>query len=330
MQPRIYLGQTPDTVRERVDLREQALALAQRVRQSHADGLCAALFGFTAGAQPPLARIDLLIVRAEAVIVGALRAYAGPIDTPPEGAWRERTSGQLIVEADGAHPLHRLRAQREAVQLSLNAAAERLGVAGHDPRPFKRVIGALICVPALHPESRISLDVDDHRDGLKVCGFDELAGVAAMAHSGVSLSDEAIHTIAAGLFGGRLWHDGARLLFDLAPPRLQLRIMLPAGGHTIVPLPEGGAIIGRRRSARRFERRVVISGDDLVSIDHLQLSYDDDPAIVTIRDMSKNGTWLTSPGGPVEHIRGETRTIAVGARLRLGMTEVLLEEARNE
>lgn len=117
MQPQIYVGRTPDTARERIALRERALKLAHAIQQSPTEGLCTVVFDIAAGADPPLKQIDLLVLRATAVIVGALRTYAGPIDAPPGGVWRDRASGQPILEDDGAHPLHRLRQQRDAVQM---------------------------------------------------------------------------------------------------------------------------------------------------------------------------------------------------------------------
>lgn len=325
MQPQIYVGRTPDTARERIVLRERALRLAHAIQRSPTEGLCAVVFNIAAGANPPLAQIDLLVLRATAVIVGALRTYAGPIDAPPGGVWRDRASGQPILEDDGAHPLHRLRQQRDAVQTSLNAAAARLGIATADPHPFKHVIGLIIGVPALPADSRISLDVDDHRDHLKVCSFDELPGVAAMSHSGVALSDEAIRAIAMHLFGGRLWFDNNRFLFELAPPRFQLSIHAPGSASSSVPLYEGETIVGRRKSPKEYERRIPICNDELVSSDHLHIICGDEPNSIVIRDASKNGTWVTPPDGPAEHLRNTERIIPAGTRLRLGMTDIILE-----
>jgi hypothetical protein len=323
MRLRIYIGRTPDTARERIVLRERALTLARSARQLPTEGTCTVAFNIIAGADPPLAQIDLLILRATAVIVGALRSYAGPIDAPPGGVWRDRASGQPILEEDGAHPLHRLRQQRDAVQMSLNAAAARLGIATANPHPFKQVIGVLIGVPALPADSHISLDVDDHRDHLKVCSFDELPGVAVMSHSGVTLPDEVIHTIAATLFGCRLWYDD-RFLFELTPPRFRLSIHPPGGAPVSIPLYEGETIVGRRRSPKGNERRIPVLNDDLVSSDHLYIICSDDET-VAIRDASKNGTWVTRPDGLAEHLRHATCTISAGTRLRLGTTDLTLE-----
>lgn len=325
MQPRIYVGRTPDTARERIALRQHALMLVHTARQSSTGGTCAFVFNIAAGVDPPLAQIDLLAVRVESVIVGALRSYTGPIDAPPGGIWRDRTSGRPILEEDGAHPLHRLRLQRDAVQMSLNAAAARLGITGNDPRPFKKVIGILVAVPALPPDSRISLDIDDHRDHLKVCNFDELAGVLSMVHSGVTLPDEAIDAIAAGLFGSRLWYHNDCFLFELAPPRFQVHIHTPECRAVTVPLYEGETIVGRRPSPQGNERRIPISGDELVSSDHLHIVYDDESNGVTIRDTSKNGTWVVLPDGPADHLRNAERTIPAGTRLKLGATDMILE-----
>lgn len=325
MRPRIYVGRTPDTARERIALRERALTLARAIRLSPTEGRCVVVFNITAGTDPPLTRIDLLALRATAVIVGALRTYAGPIDAPPGGVWRDRASGQPILEEDGAHPLHRLRQQRDAVQMSLNAAAARLGIATATPHPFNQVIGAIIGVPALPADSRISLDVDDHRDHLKVCSFDELPGVAAMSHSGVTLSDAVIHTIAVHLFGGRLWYDDNRFLFELAPPRFQLLIQAPESAPLSVPLYEGETVVGRRKLPKGYERRIPICNDELVSSDHLFIICGDEPDSIIIRDASKNGTWVTPPDGPAEHLRNTERIIPAGTRLRLGITDMILE-----
>jgi hypothetical protein len=325
MQPRIYVGHTPDTTDERILLRERALMLANAVRRSPTEGICAIAFNMTVGTESPLTGIDLIVMRTTAVIVGALRTFAGPIDAPPGGVWRDRASGQPILEADGSHPLHRIRVQRDAVQLSLNAAAARLGLDSADPRPFRRVIGAIVGVPAIPADSRISLDVDDHRDHLKVCSFEELPGVAALAHSGLVMSTEIIHTILADLFGCRLWYDDGRLLFELAPPRFQLRITAPGRAPVTAPLYEGETVVGRRQSAQGIERRITLSNDELVSSDHLHIVCHADPASVMIRDTSKNGVWVTPPDGPIEHIRHAERTIPVGTRLRLGMTDIILE-----
>ncbi len=325
MQPRIYVGQTPDTTSERILLRERALMLANVIRHSPTEGVCVVAFNVTVGTEPPLAMIDLITMRTTAVIVGALRTFAGPIDAPPGGVWRDRVSGEPLLEEDGSHPLHRIRVQRDAVQRSLNAAAVRLGLNPADPHPFRRVIGAIVGVPALPADSRISLDVDDHRDHLKVCSFEELPGVAALAHSGVVLSTESIHTILADLFDCRLWYDDGRLLFELVPPRFQLCITAPGRAPVMAPLYEGETVVGRRQSAQGTERRITLSNDELVSSDHLHIVCHADPASVIIRDTSKNGVWITPPDGPIEHIRHAERTIPIGTRLRLGMTDIILE-----
>ncbi|MBO9325406.1 MAG: FHA domain-containing protein [Roseiflexus sp.] len=325
MQPRIYVGHTPDTTGERILLRERALTLANVIRRSPTEGICAIAFNVTVGTESPLTGIDLIAMRTTAVIVGALRAFAGPIEALPGGVWRDRASGQPILEADGSHPLHRIRVQRDAVQMSLNAAAARLGLDPADPRPFRRVIGAIVGVPAIPSDSRISLDVDDHRDHLKVCSFEELPGVAALAHSGVTLSTEDIHTIIANLFGCQLWYDDGQLLFELAPPRFQLRIMAPGRAPVTALLYEGETVVGRRQSAQGTERRITLYNDELVSSDHLHIVCRDDPTGVIIRDTSKNGVWITLPDRSIEHIRHTERIIPVGTRLRLGMTDIILE-----
>ena len=131
----------------------------------------------------------------------------------------------------------------------------------------------------------------------------------------------------AGHVNGR----GARFVFDLAPARFQIRALagLPgeagpgARGERVLPLLEGENVLGRRRSAQKYEHRLTLSGDELISADHALLSYGDEDR-VTLRDSSKNGTWITPPGGVEERLRGE-RTIVPGTLLRVGATRLRLE-----
>ena len=46
---------------------------------------------------------------------------------------------------------------------------------------------------------------------------------------------------------------------------------------------------------------------------------------VTLRDTSKNGTWVTPPGGAEERLHGVERAITLGAILRMGVTRMRLE-----
>src|SRR5262249_36132486 len=135
------------------------------------------------------ADIDLLLLRPQAAIVGALRAYRGPIVAGPGGPWSYRDSGEAIREPRGHTPTQHVKAQRDAVRERLDAAAGWLFGLAPQARPFERMVGALICVPATHPESRITLEVSEHRQQIKVLGFDELAQLAAILQTGAQLSD---------------------------------------------------------------------------------------------------------------------------------------------
>jgi hypothetical protein len=335
--PQIYLGQIPSTAAERIALRERALDLRASLRAGRRGRAeletTYVLLNFALGAGPAApgaeSTIELLLLRPSAVLVGVVRAYPGPIEVTPEGRWTDLTTGSPIRDARGRTPLQLIRAQRDAVRARLEEQSARLldATAGSEAGApsFARIVGALICAPATHPESQISLDIDDHRQQLKVLGLDELAGLAAMLRTGVCLSEAAMRLIAGDLLGGRLWLDGERPLFELAPGRFQLRLLGDdSRPETVMPLIEGENIAGRRRSSQRYERRITLSGDDLISSDHARLLCgDSDPIIV--RDTSKNGTWVTPPGGTEERLHGAQRAITPGTLLRMGVTRMRLE-----
>jgi hypothetical protein len=335
--PQIYLGQIPGTAAERIALRERALELRAALRagprrRPELDPTFA-LLNFVVGVAPGesdrATTIELLLLRPNAAIVAAIRAYPGPIEVTPDGHWTDLTTGAAIRDERGRSPLQSVRAQRDAVRARLDHHAGSLldsavGSAAEAPS-FARTVGALICAPATHPESHISLDVDDHHQQLKILGLDELAGLAAMIRAGVRLSEASMRWIVADLFEGQLWHDGERLLFELAPGRFQLRVLGDDDrAEAVVPLMEGDNIAGRRRSAQRYERRITLTGDDLISSDHARLSCADSDLVI-LSDTSKNGTWVTPPGGAEEWLHSAERAIALGAVLRMGMTRMRLE-----
>jgi FHA domain-containing protein len=321
----IYLGHLPATLPERQMLRERALDLHDCLRTAHSSTPTYVLLNFAAGDTPLVRPVELLLLRPNAAIVGAIRSYQGPIDVTPAGPWMQRDTGAPIVEAQGRTPLQVVRDQRDAVRARLNhEAAGLLGVPA-DAQPFERTVGALICAPQMHPESHISLDVGEHRQWLKILGLDELPGLAAMIRIGTQLAEETIRQIVSEVFGGRLWHDGERLLFELAPGRFQLRLLAEGDrAEEVLPLIVGENVIGRRRQASGHEHRLTLTGDDLISSDHALLICQDNDR-VTLRDTSKNGTWIASAGGPEEHLHGAERTIGPGTLLRMGVTRMRLE-----
>src|SRR5262249_8072107 len=94
--------------------------------------------------------------------------------------------------------------------------------------------------------------------------------------------------------------------------------------ETVVPLMEGDNIAGRRRSIQRFERRITLTGDDLISSDHAHL-FCGDGDLVILSDTSKNGTWVTPPRGAEEWLHSAERAIGLGLVLRMGITRMRLE-----
>lgn len=323
MYPQIYLGSIPETSAARRALRALALDLRARIHAARAAEPTTLLLHFHAG-DGAAETIDLLLLRPSAAIVGAIRSYGGPIETLPGGQWRRRDTGEPLHEQRDRTPIQHIKLQRDAVRERLAAAApELLGVA-EEARPFERVIGALIIAPATHAESRVSLEIGDHRQLLKVLGLDELPALASMVRLGTQLPEPALRAIAAEIFAGRLWHDGARFAFDLAAPRFQMRVLGDeARPEKLLTLIEGENVLGRRRASQQYEHRLSLSGDELISGDHALIVCGDDDW-VTLRDTSKNGTWITPPGGSEERVRGE-RTIFPGTLLRMGMTRARLE-----
>ena len=323
MYPQIYLGAIPNTVDQRRSLRALALDIRARIHSTRASEPTTLLLHFQAG-ESAVPLIDLLLLRSSAVLVGAIRSYYGPIESLPGGQWRRRDTGEPLREERDRTPIQHIKLQRDAVRAQLEAAAPHLLGAPTSAHAFDRTVGALIIAPSTHPESRVSLEISDHRQQIKLLGLDELPALASMLRLGVQLSGATIQAIASELFGGRLWHDGARFLFHLAAPRMQLRLL---GDGTrpekLLPLIEGENLVGRRRSAQHHEHRLTLAGDELISADHaLIICGDEDWA--ALRDTSKNGTWITPPGGTEERVRGE-RVIFPGTLLRMGMTRARLE-----
>jgi hypothetical protein len=319
--PQIYLGQIPATPAQRRDLRALALDLRGRIQAARTDEPTTLLLHFAAGAGP---LVDLLLLRSQVLIVAALRAYRAPIVAPPGGRWAYRDTGAPIDEPGGTTPIQHIGAQRDAVRALLSHAAPTLPGLPANEQPFEQIIGALICRPAIHPDSQIALEISEHRRRLKLLGLDELPGLAAMVRTGPPLAQPVLRAIVADVLGGRLWHDGTRFLFDLAPPRFQLRVLATgARPEKLLPLFEGENVIGRRRAAQQYEYRLTLAGDELISADHATLIVGDDDT-VTVRDTSKNGTWLAAPNAAEARVRRE-RTVAVGAELRIGITRMRLE-----
>lgn len=315
--PQIYLGETPASAPERQALRALAIELRARLHAARLAEPIVLLLHFARSSLPP---VDLLLLSPHTALVGVVRTYRVAVQAQPGGRWAYRDSGAPIVEPSGLAPMQLVAAQRDHVRALLAQGAPTLA----EPAPIDRLVGALICAPVLHPDSRISLDIGEHRRQLKVLGLDELPGLVPMLHSGAQLSEPAMRAIASDLLGGRLWHDGARFLFDLAPPRFQLRVLASGTrAERILQLNEGDTIVGRRRAPQQNEYRLTITGDELISADHLVVTCGEGEQLL-VRDISKNGTWVSTPAGAEERVRGE-RVLAPGAQLRVGITQLRIE-----
>jgi FHA domain len=316
--PQIYIGSTPETAARRRALRTLAMDLRARLRPQREPMATLVLLHTPVEG---VGTVDLVVLRPNVMIVGAVRAIDGPLDML-HATWSD-LRGTLVRDDEGRTPLAAVGYQRDTLRARL---LERIDVASAESQYLQRVIAAVICAPALPPESRIALDIEDHRALRKVLGLDELPGLVTMASSGVRVAEVGMAAFVEQL-GGRLWHDGTRLLFELAAPRYRLRLLGDERAtRTMLPLIEGENLLGRRRTARPHEHRLTIAGDDLVSSDHAIIICHDDGR-VTLRDISKNGTWMTLPDGPETFVHTLERTILPGTILRLGDTQMLLQDA---
>jgi hypothetical protein len=324
--PQIYLGKTPESPHERRALRARALDLRARLRNLRDPMPLLVLLN---ALHPGAAGVaSLVLARPHTLIVASLRAWPQPIAVRSGEAWSDLQTGALLEETGGRTPFQHIAMLRDTLR---DHVVHAMTPGGSELRVVERAIGAVICMPALHPESQIHLDVDDHRNRLKVLGLDELAGLASMSGATVQLSESSLHTLLRDMLGGRLWHDGNRLLFELVPPRYELELLDGTGStRWAMALIEGENVIGRRRTARPHEYRITISADDLVSSDHAVITCHDD-GHVTLRDVSKNGTWIRPPGLAEQYVHGAEQPLTPGTQLRMGVTQLQLSAvARGE
>jgi hypothetical protein len=313
--PQIYLGQIPTTSPARRLLREQALKLAALFSRPALEPT-ALLLHF----QPPAAThpADLLVLRPHAALVGVIKDVDGPIVTDAAGQWLAASRGEALRGPEGEPLLDYIKQLREHVMAGLEQATAQ---------SFVRTVGAFIVAPAVHPETQLVLDIDDHRQHIKVLGLDELPTLAAMAQTGITLDDAALPAFMADVFGAQLWYDGERLLFEISRSALRLRVLRhgDTAQHTWTLL-EGANFVGRRQAPHRYEYRVALSGDDLMSNDHALIVVADDGRIV-VRDTSTNGTWIALPGEPERRLHRAERPVVPGTTLRMGATRMRLERA---
>src|SRR3954468_2626083 len=192
--PQIYLGDIPNTSDQRRAIRALALDLRARIHATRAAELTTLLLHFHV-AESAVPAIDMLLLRPSAAIVGAIRAYQGPIESLPGGQWQRRTSGEPLHEERDRTPIQHIKLQRDAVRADMDAVTPRLLGTSPDAHPFARTVGALIIAPSTHVESRVSLEIDDHRQQIKVLGLDELPALASMVRLGQLLPEAVMQTI---------------------------------------------------------------------------------------------------------------------------------------
>ncbi|HMP39558.1 MAG TPA: FHA domain-containing protein [Roseiflexaceae bacterium] len=312
MAVQLYLGSIPRESAARCLLRERALALAALFDQARMPDPILGLLHLPLAAADDVQPVDLVLLTPAAAMVATIHTHTGPVDMLADGRWM--VQGRLF-ELHGGTPLAHVAAQRDQVMRLLQQAGLL----------YEQIIGALVVAPILDPRSNILLDIDDHRRRLKVCGFDEIAGLISMLDGrGAQFSRVALETTLVEHLGASLWYERGQLIFELAPARCRLRVVADGGEEVaIMPLYEGATVIGRRRTPQYYERRVVVSGDDLISSDHATIICDD--AGIRIRDTSKNGTWILGMAGEQEALHDTEREITIGATLRVGRTHMHLE-----
>ena len=193
-------------------------------------------------------------------------------------------------------------------------------VARLPPEPLGNPVAAIIITPALPPSSQIALDIEDHRQRVKVLEIGELAPLASMLQADAQLDLAAMQQIAAQL-DARLWHDGERLLFEISLTPFALRVL--SRDSPPQPLLEGANIIGRRAAPLQQEYRLTITGDDTISADHAVLVCDGERVVV--RDTSTNGTLVRTSDGVETLLQHGEAALAPGSVLRTGETELRLE-----
>lgn len=312
--PQIYLAQTPATAHARRMLRIRALDLSARLGQIADDGPCSVVLNLAAATHETA---DLLVLRPASAIVGLIKDIDGPLDIQSNGQWTIRATGASVYGTQGRTPIAQLRRVRAAICRQLDVADRALAA------QLGTLIGALIVAPATHPATSATLDVEDHRQRIKLLGLDELAPLASMLRAGASLDEAAMHTIAA-IFDARRWHDGTRLLFEIGLAPFQLRL-LPRNDRPArsLALLEGASIIGRRTAALQYEYRQTIDDDDTISADHAAIICATDGQ-VTLRDTSTNGSYIIVDGGE-QRVHRAQQLIVPGDVIRLGETELRLE-----
>lgn len=315
--PQIYIAAIPETIAARRLLRSRVIELRSLFHNPHDPAPQLIILNIPIGSDA----LDLLLLRPNGLIAAMLYDWKLPIIAQSGLPWFEKHSGLPLSHADGRTPLQRVAALRDALWLRLSQLLQ-----ADEPqlRTIERMIAAVVVMPELHANSQVQLDIDDHRQRLKLLGLNELPGLASMISSSAAIREATLQAIAAECLQARLWHNGDSFQFELAAPRFQLRLLGDdLESCAALPLLEGENIIGRRRSTQAAEYRHSIA-DDLVSSDHAMI-YCDEGDQLRLRDMSKNGTWITIPGQGERYIHHEEQALQVGMKLRVGITRMRLE-----
>lgn len=315
--PRIYICHIPETISARRLLRSRALELHTLLSNTRDTQSQLVVLNIPLGHE----YLDVLLARQNVLIAANMYHWPQAIRVPQGMPWREKLSGAVLNLPDGHSPLQHVAALRNALRIALRQSWQQSEI---EARALERMIGAVVAMPELHPDSEVQLDIDDHQQRLKLLGLNELPGLVAMAGASWQLSESALHSMIVEQLHARLWHDGSKLLFELVSPRFQLRLLGDdLESCAALPLLEGENIIGRRRATQASEYRHSIA-DDLVSNDHA-LIYCEDGDQLRLRDMSKNGTWLAIPGESEEYIHHQEHMLQVGMKIRVGITRMRVE-----
>ena len=315
--PRIYICDIPETISARRLLRSRALELHTLLSNTRDTQLQLVVLNIPLGHE----HLDVLLARQNVLIAASMYHWPQAISIPYGMPWREKLSGTVLNLPDGRSPLQHVAALRNAMRISLKQSWQQTQI---ESQALECMIGAVVAIPELHPDSEVQLDINDHQQRLKLLGLNELPGLAAMAGASWQLTESTLQAMITEHLHARLWHDGTALLFELARPRFQLRLLGDdLESCAALPLLEGENIIGRRRAMQPSEYRHSIA-DDLVSNDHA-LIYCEDGDQLRLCDMSKNGTWLTIPGEREEYIHHQEHLLQVGMKIRVGITRMRLE-----
>lgn len=323
--PKLYIGHIPPTPEARRVLRYYALELSERLRARSSTQAIYVLFNFSPSKQMEHEPVDLLLLQENTIIVGILQECKVPLDIFPNGQWQIRETGQQMVGLRGETPLEQIKQTRATIRQRIEDYAAAVPGITVGEQGLQRITGALICVPSIHPESRVTLDIADHRSQIKVLGLNELPALAMMTNSAVTMDEYTLQALVSDVFSGQCWHNGSQLLFELAPTSLRLRV-LTAQSQTeqILPLIEETNVVGRRNTPLRHEYRLTLTGDDLMSNDHAIITCIPDGRVL-LQDTSTNGTWITLPGQTEEHLHHVEREIVPDTFLRMGATNLRLE-----